>query len=104
MAPNMMDATRASAPVNREATCGDWRLFTWLNAEGSRRSLPIFQKIRLTAVTVTMFSAVKLEMTARLTNTLRAPLPNLSARVVNGAPAEARAVTFFAEVPYPMVT
>ena len=70
-----------------------------LNADGSRPSRPIFQKIRLTATTVTMFRAVKLEMTARLTNTLSAPSPNLSARVLKGVPALARAWTFLPETP-----
>ncbi len=51
-----------------------------------------------------MFSAVKLEMTARLTNTLSTPLPNLSASVLNGVAAVARAWTFLVESPYPIVT
>src|SRR5271165_2177341 len=99
IAPNKIEATIASAPVNRTAMWGDRRRFTRLNAAGSKRSRPIFQKMRLTAMTVTMLSAKKLEMTARLTNTLSVPSPNLSARVVNGAPAVARAETSLLEVP-----
>src|SRR5580704_6780980 len=99
MTPNMMDATSASAPENRQAMYGDCRAFTWLKTDGSRPSRPIFQKIRLTAITVTMFSAVKLDMTDRLTNTLSVPLPNLSASVLKGVAAVARALTFVVEIP-----
>src|ERR1700677_281654 len=97
IAPNRIEATSASTPLNRHATWGDCLLLSWLNAEGSRPSRPIFQKIRLTATTVTMFSAVKLEMTARLTNTLSVPSPNLSASVLNGVAALSRAETFLVE-------
>jgi len=79
--------------------CGDCRPLRRLRGPRQQASRPIFQRIWLTAMTVTMISVVKLEMIARLTNTLSAPSPNLSASVLNGVAAVARALTWVVEAP-----